>query len=1610
MNHRRGRKALHAVVVAAFAAAGPVVLVVPDAAEAATIQNPPDRLYVGERGATYQVTPVPYIVPVPIGLLTFDGTDDPVSGDTRTIAVQTGNGAGGCTIEDDPTIGDPDFVIGGCSRVVLNVVHGRIWMGPTTEMFRDNPDGSPNLNDPAFMYDTGAILDAFGGGDSDDDPNQPAGYLQLELNGTQQELNDTLERLVYAPDDDYHYTASAPEERLSISLSPADGTASAQHSVEIRVLDDNDWPTLEGPTVDKTADPEVPLVIANEFTVGDIDNDEAIDDDAQEPLKDGVYDEMLLIGFLDCGADATVDMQTGFRYQGGTFDTTATDLTDLVSTYFVDRDSTDGDLAQISMAVTAVLDGIEAIPGVPPGIATIPLSNNGATDYQSFFVGVADDIEEVQYALDQITFLHDIGGASCNLLTIVSDLGNNGLPLQYFGSPPLGFELPFIGFDYNEFDIDVTDPEQLDISWDSSTYMITEGDPGDSVLAIAPSASVDPAIHPAFTFAWEAVPGTATEPPSDNDYQGAQFDSDAPVAADDTAWTLGDINLVNDNLVEGDEQFTITITPPAGPPGRPAGWQIVSGQPTVTVIIIDDDDAPKSVSVADASATEGDTGSTDMTFTLSLGTGPNGPIMADGNESVSITLVDGTATSPADYGAAVPAVVTFAPGATTATVTVPVVGDTLNEGPHEFTLQLGDPEDTTIADGTATGSIIDDDVPRTVTVADVSANEGNAGTTPFMFTLTLDQPAKAGDSVVVSTVDGAAVAPGDFAAIANQIVNFTAGTMQATVTVNIVGDTTIEPTQTFALVLSAPSNVTISDGTAVGTIVNDDGLPAASINDVTVTEGDAGLVIATFTITLADPAFGGETIDVATANATATAGSDYVGQSGTVTFALGEDTKTVAVTVNGDQAAELDETLLVNLSNPSGIIITDGQGVGTITNDDIGVSIAPTATVEEGDVGTIALTITPAVHPAFDVVVATADGTAIAGTDYTVLVSVMPIAANAVTANVNLTTAENVLLDGDRALTVAVALPGAPPAGFTVRVDPAAAVSTVTITDDDQPSVVSIADATVTEGAGIGQVTISMTNPAGRTCQVSVTSADVTATAPGDYNASMGGFFNLVGVASDVLGAIPVDDDLVELDETYTLTIALTPAADPRCQLGDSSATVTIVSDDVASVVAINDSSVTEGTTGSTTLTMTNPAGRFCQVAVTSANGSAIAPGDYNPFSGGNFNLDGVASDVLSLSALDDSDVEGTESFTLTIALTAASDGQCALGDTSATILIVDTDIAVDMTAPTAVVAPAATQESPTLDTTIVFTVQFSEPVVGFATGEAVLSGSGGATTQVITAVDLDTFEVAVSGMAGPGAVTVTVPAAVANDASGNDNTASNSATVEFVDAPPISLIVPANIVRNNDPGQAGAVVTFAPATASGGVPPVVVACNRTSGEFYPIGTTTVTCTATDGESDDVQMLQQEAAVSASFTIQVIDAEPPVIADLADLTRQTTDNTPVVVTFELPVASDNSGIAPTVNCSPVSGSSFVVGTTTVTCTATDGVGLTASSSFTVTVTNGPGSGVVTPTTVPLTSVPVPPGDGGLPATGTDLGWILVLGLLLLAGGSVLVGVRRRRTT
>lgn len=111
-------------------------------------------------------------------------------------------------------------------------------------------------------------------------------------------------------------------------------------------------------------------------------------------------------------------------------------------------------------------------------------------------------------------------------------------------------------------------------------------------------------------------------------------------------------------------------------------------------------------------------------------------------------------------------------------------------------------------------------------------------------------------------------------------------------------------------------------------------LPEISVADVSVAEGNGGTKLLAFTVALSKAASGPVTLHYATADGTATAGSDYAAASGTLTFAAGETSKTISIAIAGDTAVEANEGFLLNLSGASGATIARASATGTILNDD----------------------------------------------------------------------------------------------------------------------------------------------------------------------------------------------------------------------------------------------------------------------------------------------------------------------------------------------------------------------------------------------------------------------------------------------------------------------------------------------------------------------------------------------------------------------------------------------------------------------------------------------------------------------------------------------------
>ena len=328
-----------------------------------------------------------------------------------------------------------------------------------------------------------------------------------------------------------------------------------------------------------------------------------------------------------------------------------------------------------------------------------------------------------------------------------------------------------------------------------------------------------------------------------------------------------------------------------------------------------------------------------------------------------------------------------------------------------------------------------------IAASSVSALEGKIGTTPVTFVVSFLQgiPASVFPASIGYTVVGVSATSGtDFiASSANSFLTFNAGQTSQTVTVNVIGDSFAENDEVFEVRLQNPSTgsvVSTDAPSARFTILNDDGVvgPATvafSPIAIRVTEGNSGSPKATLMVTLSKPISGPVTVQYATASGTATSGSDFTNSIGTITFPTGSTRQSIDIPIIGDTISEADEVLNVRLMNVQttavdGASLSSSASVASITivNDD-GVAPPPRVTVSkptviEGNSGSpkLSFAITLAQAASSNVVLKyqTADGTAVAGRDYTTASNTITILAGRTTAVVTINVLPNTKVDGDR--------------------------------------------------------------------------------------------------------------------------------------------------------------------------------------------------------------------------------------------------------------------------------------------------------------------------------------------------------------------------------------------------------------------------------------------------------------------------------------------------------------------------------------------------------------------------------------------------------------------
>jgi VCBS repeat-containing protein len=245
--------------------------------------------------------------------------------------------------------------------------------------------------------------------------------------------------------------------------------------------------------------------------------------------------------------------------------------------------------------------------------------------------------------------------------------------------------------------------------------------------------------------------------------------------------------------------------------------------PVQTFLIAVTPTAPQpSLAVADVSRAEGNSGNTPYDFTVRLSAANTRTV------TVHYATADESAIAGSDYVAA-SGTLTFAPGQTQTVVRVTGLGDRTLEADETFRFELSAPSNAQLATRSAQGTLVNDDLLPSLSLSPVSRREGNSGMSPIQLTLSLSAPSAETVRVSYRTSDGTAIANQDYAFASGTVV-FDPGQTSQIITLEGLGDSQIEPTETFIVQLSSPNNATLATDQAIVTLVNDDGVRASDFD------------------------------------------------------------------------------------------------------------------------------------------------------------------------------------------------------------------------------------------------------------------------------------------------------------------------------------------------------------------------------------------------------------------------------------------------------------------------------------------------------------------------------------------------------------------------------------------------------------------------------------------------------------------------------------------------------------------------------------------------------------------------------------------------------------
>jgi len=946
------------------------------------------------------------------------------------------------------------------------------------------------------------------------------------------------------------------------------------------------------------------------------------------------------------------------NHTGGGFEKTISGTT-VVNTIITDEAvpvTPDGDTAIVSLVGPGTV-----IEGEVTTDYTVTITEAPLTDLVVTFNYTTTDADGDDYtAVGSATILANQTSATFNITTLDDTVyeGNEDYSVSIASVANGGLEDVRISPTENSVTTTITDEADVpSLSIDNQTVNEDAGTMTFTVTLSNPST-----LEVTVDYISDGTEGTATE---NVDYDAVNGSlTFAPGVLTQTIT----VPITDDYIAEGSETFDMILSNATNATiADTTGLGQILDEPTPG-----NEDTVNVTLAGDTAVTEGATASYVVTLSQAAIT------------PMTITVTTGHITT--EDGDLVPVTqqVTFAIGATQATLTVSNTDDAYAEGDETYAVALSGayagggfeavnvdttPVNTVISDNTTPGTEVDDEITNITLTGDATVAEGASAT----YTITLGNATASPMQVEVQT-GHTTTEDGDLIPT-TMFVDVPANATSVTFTVANNSDTTAEGNEDYTVALTGTTTgggfetVNVNTGAVTTTIVDDDVL-SISIDDVTVNE-DAGTM--TFTVALSTDTTSDVTFDFASAdNGSALAGLDYTAVNGSGTITAGQTTTTITVPITDDYLAENPETFVMNLTNISaGVVVADAQGLGTIIDeptpgveDTVTVSIAGSSDVNEGNNATYTVSTDKAVQTDMTVDVTYSYTSAESGDVVTNTVQVTIPAGTSTAPTFDVGTVDDAYLEGNEVFNVTISNPQGGGVENVVLGTSTIATTIHDGTDEDDggtgvldTATVSITgDSTVTEGES-ASYTVSVDKLPVLDMTVDVTYS-YTSAESGDINTSTISVTIPAGSLSVPFDVATIDDSYAEGDEVFAVTISNPSSGGfENVVLGTDTASTTILDnttpgtetdDEVINVVLSGTTTVTEG--GNATYTVTVDEATITPMDIEVVTGhTTTEDGDLIPTTVTVTIPAGATSVDFIVSNNQDTTFEGNEDYTVTL-------------------------------------------------------------------------------------------------------------------------------------------------------------------------------------------------------------------------------------------------------------------------------------------------------------------------------------------------------------------------